>query len=207
MSYFEQFKKQYSNVQNKQIAKVVPVKNGAGENLVFTELKIHKQDYNKRAQEVGVVYFDSRFPLANDVFKYLSEVGRCYTLGYYLSTISLCSAAVECTWNVDPRLINVTFPNVIDGWRTLGWKNLLVCRQNGLPVDELLELNELNNINTMNSNPKFIDMRNKIAHGDVATYFQGVLPVSYSPYAEQEAGFQIKKTLKYFAEWHNQLWL
>ncbi|OLB92581.1 MAG: hypothetical protein AUH25_00210 [Thaumarchaeota archaeon 13_1_40CM_38_12] len=207
MTEYDNFKKQISEVPNKVKTEIRQVGDNAGENLVRTESHSHIQDYNRRAKEMGVVYFDARSKLANIPFQYLWEAGRCYTLGYYISTISLCPAIVEYTWNVDPRLKEInSFIKSIDGWITLGWKNLLVCREKGLPVDELLESDEIKNITTMNTNPRFIDIRNKIDHDEVSKYFKGSLPVTYSTIAEIEAGLQLTRTQKYFVEWHNQLW-
>lgn len=206
MTEYDNFKKQISVISNKTKTEIRQVGDNAGENFVKTETQSSMQDYNRRMKEIGVVYFDSRSKLADVPFQYLWEAGRCYTLGYFISTISLCPAIVEYTWNADPRLKDIKFPNKNDNWITLGWKNLLVCRENGLPVDELLESDEIENITTMNSNPRFIDLRNKIDHGAVSSYFKGSLPVTYSTVAEIEARLQLTRTQKYFVEWHNQLW-
>ncbi|MDE2588562.1 MAG: hypothetical protein KGL95_02695 [Patescibacteria group bacterium] len=207
MTEYDNFKKQISAVPDKIKTENREVRGDAGEMLVRTETEMHMQDYNRRSKEIGLVYFDTRSKLANVPFKYLWEAGRCYILGYYISTISLSAAIVEYTWNADPRLKEITsFIKSVDGWITLGWKNLLICRDNSLPVDELLESDEIADIANMKTNPRFIDIHNKIDHGQVSAYFKGSLPVTYSTTAEIEARLMLKKTEKYFVEWHNQLW-
>lgn len=207
MSEYDKFKNQIATIPNKIKTEIREVGDGAGENIIRTQIEKFVEHYNRRAKEIGVVYFDSRSRLANIPFQYLWEASKCYILGFYISTISLCAAIVEYTWNADPRLKEITlFNKSVDDWITLGWKNLLICRKNGLPVDELLEADEIRDITTSKTNPRFIDIRNKIDHGSVSTYFKGSLPITYSTIAEIEARIQIQKTQKYFVEWHNQLW-
>ncbi|MEO9277473.1 MAG: hypothetical protein ABI340_06825 [Nitrososphaera sp.] len=204
---YDRFKQQISSVPNKIKTEIREVVNDAGEKLLWSLNQNNMEHYNKRAKEIGLVYFDNRSRLATVPFQYLWEAGRCYVLGFYISTISLCGAIIEYTWNADPRLKEITsFNRANDNWITLGWRNFLICRENGLPVDQLLENDEIKDIATMNSNPRFIDLRNKIDHGSVATYFRGSLPIAYNTIAEIEAHIQLERTQKYFVEWHNQLW-
>src|SRR5690242_16190039 len=107
MTEYDNFKKQISVISNKTKTEIRQVGDNAGENFVKTETQSSMQDYNRRMKEIGVVYFDSRSKLADVPFQYLWEAGRCYTLGYFISTISLCPAIVEYTWNADPRLKDI----------------------------------------------------------------------------------------------------
>lgn len=170
------------------------------------ECKADFQGKIRRTNEIGAVYFNGRCNLIDEPFKYLWESGRCYTQGYYLATISLCSATVELTWNLDPRLHNVgALRRDRNGWITLNRGNLVECQNQGLPVEKLLEPSEMSQMPNLTSNPKFIDIRNKIAHGNVSAYFGGGQLPHYSTKAEDDARSQITKSDEYFVEWANQV--
>lgn len=160
----------------------------------------------RRAIELKTIYFHGQCEYVVEPYKYLWESARCYILGYYLATISLCSATVEHTWNRDPRLTTVRMPRRDQrGWITLNQNNLIECHNQGLPVVELLSESEQSEIPNFTSIPKFIDIRNKIDHGEIEAYLQGFPIPRYSQQAELEAKEQIMKCNNYFVRWANQV--
>ena len=157
----------------------------------------------ERMKKTETVYFDGRFSLASEPFKYMWEAGRCYHFGLFLSAIALASAMVESIWNIDPRMIKAEGLKRIQGWVSLNPNNALIARIVGLPIDELLDPDE-RSLLSKSTNLKFIIRRNKVAHGDIADYITG-LP-AYSKLADAEAFDQISKADHFFVKWHNQLW-
>ena len=164
------------------------------------------RDFTKRFErmkKIDAVYFDGRFSLAREPFKYMWEGGRCYQFGLFLSAIALASAMVESIWNLDPRMIKATGLKRIQGWVSLNSNNAVIGRNVGLPIDELLYPVERSSL-SKSTDIKFIVRRNKVAHGDIADYITG-LP-AYSKLADAEAFDQISKADRFFVQWHNQLW-
>src|SRR6266568_7309567 len=110
--------------------------------LMRQEESKHFGERIERMKKTAVVYFDGRFPLAREPFKYMWEASRCYSFGLFLSAIALASAMVESAWNVDPRMVGTKKLKRIQGWISLNSYNAVAARFLGLPINELLDLGE-----------------------------------------------------------------
>lgn len=83
-------------------------------------------------------------------------------------------------------------------WMSSGHRTLRTARENGLPTDKLLspgdDLNERRPI-------AFVELRNKIAHGEIAHLVTDLS--DYDPSAEQMAADQENKMRQFVSEWFN----
>ena len=140
--------------------------------------------------------YPDRYPM--DVFCYTREATHCFVQKRYLACIAMASAAVEIILNRDRRL--KAFPNFrsTDGWAYLNNRTLRIARAEGLPSNALLSEGE-----SLDSRVAiaFVEMRNKIAHGDVILLVTNLS--DYDPGAERIADEQGRKMRNFVSEWFN----
>jgi hypothetical protein len=113
--------------------------------------------------------------MPSDLFAYGREAPNCFDLRRYLATIILATAQIEIILNKDSRMRRVD-----DGWRTLKMKLLGDAAGKGLPVHCLLAEGE----SLRAASIGFVDLRNRLAHGNLA----GII------------GFELNGTPDYSAE-------
>lgn len=110
----------------------------------------------------------------------------------------MASTAVEIILNRDRRLRTLPDFKSADGWAYLNNRTLRIARDHGLPSNALLSLGE-----DLNSRKPilFVEMRNKIAHGEIVRLVSGL--ADYDPGAERIADEQGLKMRKFVSEWFN----
>ena len=137
--------------------------------------------------------WDVSFPL--NVFNALAEARRCFLFGFQLGCIVLSSAAVELAINSDERRILFNWTR----WRNMNTDSLQAAFQFGCPINLLLNPDEImNGTIRENPRPKFIERRNKYAHGE---YVPGFIPFISVTGMEQEALDQLLKCQNFLVEW------
>jgi len=191
-------KEQIGGAEMTRNAQIRDLKPGAGKTWWQTHLSARWPDIERRFQESRVVYWSPGNSMPLELFAYLREASLCFSMGRFLATLSLSGALVEVILNKDPRLAKRSDLRRIGNWILLNNNNLAIAKSEGLPVSELLDSGE---------NPhapdaiRFVDSRNKIAHGDLATY-QPDLP-ERNPEWEREARDQLQKAMRFLVSWFN----
>lgn len=137
-----------------------------------------------------------RLPM--DLFSYTREAGHCLRERRFLACIAMASTAVEIILNRDRRLKALPNYNASDGWAYLNNRTLRLAREKGLPTDTLLSTgDDLNGRKPI----AFVELRNKIAHGETAHLVTNLS--DYDPSAEQMAADQETKMRSFVSEWFN----
>jgi hypothetical protein len=172
-------------------------KEGAGIGIWTKYIHSEAADINRRHDQVGVIYWYPAERMPIDLFSYIREASRCYTLAQYLAAITMSSSAIELILNQDQRTKDLELKRIGD-WATLRNDNLNAAGNLGLPVSLLVDSDE--DI-TQKVPIKFVNRRNKVAHGDVNSF---LLTLSdYDSSAESEAFDQIMKAQRFVVEWFN----
>ncbi len=137
-----------------------------------------------------------RYPM--DVFSYTREATHCFDQRRFLACIAMASTAVEIILNRDRRLRRLPNFKSPDGWAYLNNRTLRIARDNGLPSNALLSQGD----DLDSQKPiAFVEIRNKIAHGEIAHLVSDLS--DYDPSAEQIATEQETKMRKFVSEWFN----
>jgi len=171
---------------------------GAGLKWWTDYLERHGADVARRAAEARVIYWYPGAAMPLDLFSYLREASGCYDLARFLGTVALASALIEAILNRDSRMLHRNELRRIDGWILLNNQNLIAAADAGLPVRELLDVGE----NLADAAPvRFVELRNKVAHGDL-TDFPDHLS-DYSPTFEAAARAQLGKASRFLVAWFN----
>jgi hypothetical protein len=138
-----------------------------------------------------------RMPL--DLFSYTREAVHCLDRGRFLAAISMASTAVELILNRDGRMKRLTeIAQATHGWLKLNNRTLRVARKNILPTHALLsEGDDLDSTRPIS----FVDLRNKIAHGEIAHLVTTLS--DHDPSAERLACEQVRKMRRFVSEWFN----
>src|SRR5579884_978987 len=119
-----------------------------------------------------------RYPI--DVFSYTREATHCFHERRFLACIAMASTAVEIILNRDRRLRALPNFKSSDGWAYLSNRTLRIARDNGLPSNALLSSGE----DLGSQKPiVFVEIRNKVAHGDVAHFVSDLS--DYDPGADR----------------------
>jgi len=140
--------------------------------------------------------YPDRYPI--DVFSYTREATHCFHERRFLACIAMASTAVEVILNRDRRLRALLGFKSSDGWAYLNNRTLRIARDNGLPSNALLSSGE----DLDGQKPiAFVEVRNKIAHGDVAHFVSDLS--DYDPGAKRIADEQALKMRKFVSEWFN----
>lgn len=140
--------------------------------------------------------FPDRYPL--DLFSYTREAAHCFVERRFLSCIAMASSAVEIILNRDSRLKALPNFKGADGWAYLNNRTLRIAGDHGLPSHVLLSKGE----SLQSRKPiGFVEMRNKIAHGDIAHLVSDLS--DYDPEAERIADEHEEKMRKFVSEWFN----
>ena len=172
-------------------------KEGAGIGIWTKYINSEAVDINRRHDQVGVIYWYPAERMPIDLFSYIREASRCYTLAQYLAAITMSSSAIELILNRDQRTKGLQLKRIGE-WATLRNDNLSVAGNLGLPVSLLVDAGE--DI-TQKAPIRFVNRRNKVAHGDV-DYLLSTL-ADYDSSAESEAFDQIIKAQRFVVEWFN----
>jgi hypothetical protein len=137
-----------------------------------------------------------RYPM--DLFSYTREAAHCRDERRFLAVIAMSSTAVELIINRDTRTRKARALKRTAGWANLNNHNLRVARENGLPVDALLEAGD----NLSSDDPiAFVHLRNKVAHGEIEPFISDLS--DYDPAAEKLANEHESKMRKFVSEWYN----
>jgi len=174
-------------------AKLMQFREDAGVAIWGTFIHNYVNEINKRQQQVGGIYWEPAGRMPIDLFSFIREASRCFTLAQYLSAISMSSCAVELILNRDRRMKSLK----IKGWIKLNIKNLVSAEKLGLPVYSLFSVNE----SLKQRSILFIDRRNRVNHGEVLSMLTTLS--DYDGTAEDEALDQITKAQKFVIEWFN----
>jgi hypothetical protein len=170
----------------------------AGELWWGTFFQKRAAQINRRFRLARIVYWGPSVKMPMDLFSYIREAALCFTVARFLATIVLSSSAVELILNRDRRTQKHQELKRISGWATLNNQNLIVAREQGLPVEVLLSQDE----NLAHAQPiRFVERRNKVAHGEIAHMIRNL--VDYDPAAEQEALDQLSKAERFVVDWFN----
>ncbi len=182
-------------IRNAQIRDLKP---GAGKTWWQTHLTTRWPDIERRFQESRSVYWSPGNAIPLELFAYLREAKLCFSLGHFLATLLLSGALAELILNKDLRLAKRSDLRRIGNWILLNNNNLAIAKSEGLPVSELLDSGE--NIHAPNA-IRFVQSRNKIAHGDLSTY-QPDLPERNAEW-ERAARDQLQKAMRFLVSWFN----
>ena len=152
----------------------------------------------RREKLVGVILWSEAERMPFDLFSYIREASRCFSVARYLAAIAMASCAVELVLNRDRRTREHGGIRRIGGWATLNNPNLITAGNLGLPVQYLCSAGE-----QIQSTPPllFVERRNKVAHGDVGHMLTDMS--DYDAKAEEEALDQIQKAQRFNIEWFN----
>ena len=153
---------------------------------------------SRRFKLARMVYWypSERMPL--DLFSYIREAALCFSVARFLATVILSSCTVELILNRDRRTTGITDFRRIGSWITLNNQNLKIAGELGLPIAPLISAGE----DIDSRRPiRFVERRNKVAHGDVADMLRSLS--DYDPHAEDEAYDQLIKAENYCVEWFN----
>jgi hypothetical protein len=140
-----------------------------------------------------------RMPM--DLFSYTREAGYCLRERRFLASIAMASAAVELILNRDRRLRALpALQRDRDryGWANLNNRTLRVAREYGLPTNALISAGDDLDSDTPIA---FVELRNKVAHGEVAHLVNTLS--DYDPSAAQIATDQEGKMRSFVSEWFN----
>ena len=136
--------------------------------------------------------WDVNFPL--NVFNALAEARQCFLFGFQLGCIVLSSASVELAINSDTRR-----PSNWGRWKNMNEGMLQAALQIGCPVPLLLDPDEITNgLIQRKPRPKFIERRNKYAHGERTQGFTSIVSLAG---IEQEALDQLLKGQQFLMDW------
>ena len=154
---------------------------------------------DKRFAEAGVVYWVPAEAMPLDLFSYLRDASLCFSVSRFLAAISMSSGLAEIIINRDSRMANRPGVHRSDGWASLSNRNLREAREAGLPVTELLDRGE----DIANDQPpiRFVQLRHKVAHGDLRDFPEALS--DYSPPYEDEARDQLNKAMRFLIAWFN----
>ena len=143
-----------------------------------------------------VVYFSQATHHPSDVFAYGREALHCFMDRRYLATITMANALVEIVLNKDSRMRTST-----GMWCTLSLKLVRTAERHGLPVHQLLNQGE----GLTGKSLAFIDLRNRIAHGNLAGLigFEHEGTPDYSAHAREVALEHLEKAERFEVEWYN----
>ena len=159
-----------------------------------------KQQSIKKPHALGenITYWTPAGAMPIDLFSCVREAGRAFHAECYMAAIAMSSALVEIVINKDSRTRAIHGMRRIDRWATLNNANLRVGEENGLPVEELLNLGE-----SLKSRDaiEFVKYRNKVAHGDTDGIFTNL--TDYDPIARKQAEKQLSKARKFLHKWFN----
>ncbi len=137
-----------------------------------------------------------RLPM--DLFSYSREAGHCLQECRFLASVAMASTAVELILNRDRRLKPLPQVKRIFGWATLNNHNLRIARANGLPTETLISAgDDLDGASPIT----FVELRNKVAHGEIAHFVSDLS--DYDPAAAQLATAQVEKMRHFVSEWFN----
>jgi hypothetical protein len=152
----------------------------------------------RRETLVGVIYWTEAERMPNDLFSYIREASRCFSVARYLAAIAMACCAVELVLNRDRRIRGQGKIRRIGGWAALNNPNLIAAGSLGFPIQYLCSAGE-----QIQPTPPllFVERRNKVAHGDVVHMLTDIS--DYDANAEQEALDQIQKAQRFVIEWFN----
>ena len=133
---------------------------------------------------------------------------ECLAVSRYAPALLFASIAVECAINHDSKMQKIKENDTKHNWINLTNNTVLMnAHKVGIPTEILCDEDEsLNDKNYI----RFIDRRNKIAHGDYSGYRKipimtksnGILRISKSEQPTREhALYQIEKSKKFILEW------
>jgi hypothetical protein len=185
-------------VEEKPEARFLTARENAGQNWWEHQLP----GIRTRFSLVRTIYWSPSGGMPLDLFSYVREGANAFVSGNFLGTMVLASAAVELVLNKDGRTRYESQLTRMGGWATLNNRNLRVAGVLGLPVISLLSDDE-----TIEQDLpiRFVDRRNKVAHGDVASIIQSLSAefVDYDPAAKAEAFDQLNKSQDFVLNWFN----
>lgn len=187
------------NTETTPQAKQLSFKEGAGVHWWQEYFKAEEREVDRRTREIGVVYWTPAESMSVDLFSYLREASTCYSVSRFLATISMSGALVEIILNRDCRMNKQIDAHRINDWITLNNRNLRLARDAGLPIDDLMEANDT--VDDDSSPIRFVQLRNKVAHGDLQDFPKQLS--DYSPPYEEEAKSQLKKAMGFLITWYN----
>lgn len=163
--------------------------------------------FNKRM--IMYLHTDGNFPLVErlhytNITNSWFIASECFGINRYEVTILFASIAVEATLNHDERMYSyrLSLPN---RWITLSVPALEIAKGVGIDVSDLFERKGKRYVS------KFVDMRNKIAHGDIPGYVsilqkhlnktKGFDILETSGITEGQALEQLKKSFNFIHKW------
>jgi hypothetical protein len=184
--------------QKKIRAKLVLLHEGAGGiwwNHFFDQ---NSSQIARREELVGALFWTDSGRMPIDLFSYIREASRCFTVARFLAAITMASSAVELILNRDRRTRRHEDMRRVGDWATLNNGNLIAAGALGLPVQHLCSPGE-----HLDLKPPlvFVERRNKVAHGEVLQMLSSLS--DYDPKAEEEALDQLQKAQRFVVEWFN----
>jgi hypothetical protein len=154
----------------------------------------------RREELVSAVLWTDSERMPVDLFSYIREASRCFTIARYLAAIAMASCAIELVLNRDRRTRAHGGMRRVggDAWATLNNQNLITADGLGLPVRCLCSAGE-----QIQPTPQllFVERRNKVAHGDIMHMIATLS--DYDAKAEDEALDQVLKAQRFVVEWFN----
>ncbi len=178
-------------------ARIVEPVAGAGPFWWEKFLRNNANEIERRFRSGGTVFWTVSEKVPADVFSYISEASICFSVALYLATIALSSVVVELILNRDSCTKGLPLRRFGE-WAILNNENLRMVGAAGLPVVSVVSPSE----DLANKEPiRFVERRNKVAHGEVSDVIRGVS--RYDPGAEAEAFDQLKKSQSFAVAWFN----
>ena len=184
--------------ERKPQASLVQLRKGAGGIWWNYFVRDHLGEIARREHLVGAIYWTQSERMPIDLFSYIREASRCFTIARFLASITMASCAVELILNKDRRLRSGAKLRRVRGWATLNNANLIIAADSGLPSSSLCSAGE-----SLQQVPPlvFVARRNRVAHGEVLPMLKTLS--DYDIRAEEEALDQVSKAQKFVIEWFN----
>jgi hypothetical protein len=179
-------------------AQIHKLREGAGAAHALHLAETYAADLNRRADDIGIVYWTRAASMPLDLFSLIREARVCYTNAQYLGAITLSAAAVELIVNKDGRTKDLILSRM-GGWATLNNRNLRLVQMVGLPVHVLLSAGE--SVGAGQPPITFVHRRDKVAHGDFSSFVTTLS--DYDPGAEADARDEALKARDFVVEWFN----
>jgi hypothetical protein len=142
------------------------------------------------------VFYSGANAVPNDLFAFGRDAQKAHAAGCFLASITMAAALVELIINKDPRTRSRS------GWNSLNESMLRRANSKGLPVCELLE--SADNLDRQHG-VRFVELRNHVAHGNLAGIVQlskgGAL--DYSSEARALSLKHLGKASRFEVAWYN----
>ncbi|MFY3739737.1 MAG: hypothetical protein HMLIMOIP_000156 [Candidatus Nitrosomirales archaeon] len=194
--------------------------------LLHFDVELEKARFDKVNEYVKYIEFDGKIGSmgihageANGVTRTWILARDCYVKRIWAGTIQFASTTVERAINLDECMREVKEKQMEDHKHREGWDWLLLnhetlrnAKRAGLPIQTLMEDGE--SIAVDNPKIKFVERRNKIAHGDYRAYTSKIQHTTPDgiPYFQkiinaipaEEAEDQLIKCSKFIRSWVDQ---